>query len=105
MSKDTMISFAGGGVYGLVTVIVGQPLDTIKTRMQARPENLGTSMFRTGMELVKKEGVPGLYRGGAPLVFGGVFMRSAQFGVYKAVMKNFGGTLLQRQADAFSLSY
>ena len=90
MRKDTAISFAGGGMYGLVTVAVGQPLDTVKTRMQARPENLRSSMGKTGMELFKKEGIPGLYRGGMPLVIGGVFLRSAQFGFYKATMQGLG---------------
>lgn len=76
-------SFVAGFAYGLTTVLVGQPLDTIKTRMQA----LGYSSARqTGVEIFRSEGVRGLYRGGAPLIIGGGLMRSAQFGVNEAAL-------------------
>jgi solute carrier family 25 carnitine/acylcarnitine transporter 20/29 len=54
-------SFIAGFAYGTTTVIVGQPFDTIKTRMQA----LGThaSMMNTSSSIFKTEGVAGLYRG------------------------------------------
>jgi len=78
------ITFLAGASYGLTTVVIGQPLDTIKTRMQgiATTSNASvtgaTSMFR---DLYGKEGIKGLYRGGLPLIIGGSLMRSAQFGV------------------------
>jgi solute carrier family 25 (mitochondrial carnitine/acylcarnitine transporter), member 20/29 len=75
------ITFAAGASYGMTTVIVGQPLDTIKTRMQAMPSAKKMSMLRVGSDLFAKEGMKGLYRGGIPLVVGGSLMRSAQFGV------------------------
>lgn len=54
-------SFIAGFAYGTTTVIVGQPFDTIKTRMQA----LGThaSMMNTTTSIFKTEGFAGLYRG------------------------------------------
>lgn len=72
------ITFLSGASYGLTTVLVGQPLDTIKTRMQGMTTASATKVFR---ELYEKEGVKGLYRGGLPLFIGGSVMRSAQFGV------------------------
>ena len=54
-------SFVCGFAYGVTTVIVGQPLDTIKTRMQAK--GTGTSMINTATTIFKQEGVAGLYRG------------------------------------------
>jgi hypothetical protein len=75
------ITFVAGASYGLTTVIVGQPLDTIKTRMQGIPESRGRSMLWVGRDVFAREGLRGLYRGGLPLLLGGSLMRSAQFGV------------------------
>ena len=38
---DFGITFAAGASYGLTTVLVGQPLDTIKTRLQKTPGQPG----------------------------------------------------------------
>lgn len=63
---------------------VGQPLDTIKTRMQAMPGH--GSMVKEFRDLFQREGFRGLYRGGTALLLGGGLMRSAQFGVYNNVI-------------------
>lgn len=79
-----MDNFIAGFAYGATSVIVGQPLDTIKTRMQA----LGSfaqpaqSSWGVAKDLLHREGVRGLYRGGTSLFIGGGLIRSAQFGVY-----------------------
>jgi solute carrier family 25 carnitine/acylcarnitine transporter 20/29 len=82
------ITFSAGASYGLTTVLVGQPLDTIKTRMQGiASSSKPSSSLRTESAIgvlrnvYSTEGIRGLYRGGLPLVLGGSFMRSAQFGV------------------------
>lgn len=80
-----MDSFIAGFAYGATTVVVGQPLDTIKTRMQAMESAKGS--FQVGLDLYKKEGLKGLYRGGVPLLLGGGLMRSAQFGVYENAIR------------------
>lgn len=54
-------SFICGFAYGTTTVIVGQPLDTIKTRMQAK--GTAFSMTTTATSIIKQEGIAGLYRG------------------------------------------
>ncbi|RYH13126.1 MC/SLC25 family protein [archaeon] len=81
-----MDSFIAGFAYGTASVIVGQPLDTIKTRMQAMDNELGKdvgkSSWRIAKDLIQKEGIKGLYRGGTVLLIGGGLFRSAQFGVY-----------------------
>jgi len=84
---DNLISYAAGMSYGLTSVAVGQPFDTIKTRMQARPENMSVGMLDVGMKLFQAEGITGLYRGGVPLLCGGGLMRSVQFGVYETVIR------------------
>jgi|TARA_B110000211_G_C14017243_1_gene525928 solute carrier family 25 carnitine/acylcarnitine transporter 20/29 len=75
------ITFLAGASYGLTTVMTGQPLDTVKTRMQGMPNSANQSMLQVGRNVFMREGIRGLYRGGLPLVIGGSMMRSAQFGV------------------------
>jgi len=75
------ITFFAGASYGFTTVIVGQPLDTIKTRMQGLSSKYSNKMFQVASDLFQREGIRGLYRGGLPLFLGGSLMRSAQFGV------------------------
>lgn len=76
-----MMEFAAGYAFGITSVIVGQPLDTIKTRIQASTNVKPTSMMVTAREIFQKEGIRGLYRGGLPMVLGGGLIRSTQFGV------------------------
>ena len=76
---DSLITFASGACYGLTTVVVGQPFDTIKTIAQS-DRSSREGVVAIGKRLYASEGVRGLWRGSTPLVLGGTFMRSAQFG-------------------------
>jgi len=78
---DHIVTFGAGSAYGFSSVIIGQPLDTIKVRMQGLPNASKLSSSKVGRDLFRKEGIRGLYRGGLPLLVGGSLMRSAQFGV------------------------
>lgn len=54
MTSTIIDNFISGFAYGTTNVLVGQPLDTIKTRMQA----LGLkSTYQTGYEIFKTEGL------------------------------------------------
>jgi hypothetical protein len=88
-------SFIAGFAYGGTTVLVGQPMDTMKTLVQVRsssPSGGGgvapssPSLIRTARDLYAASGVRGFYRGGTALFLGGGLMRSAQFGVYNSVL-------------------
>lgn len=66
--------FIAGGAGGVCLVFTGQPLDTIKVRLQTMPKPApGQSPLYKGtldcaMKTIRKEGVLGLYKGmGAPL--------------------------------------
>ncbi len=75
--QDVLVSFGGGAIYGVASVVTAQPLDTIKTLLQAK----------TGSKISLKElGLRGLYRGSLPILIGGSTFRSAQFGVYEAAL-------------------
>ncbi len=61
--------------------------DTIKTRLQTSSNE--KSSINIARSIVSKEGIRGLYRGGLPLLIGGGFFRSAQFGVHNFVLTKF----------------
>jgi len=62
-------SFLAGGFGGVACVLVGQPFDLIKVRLQTAPEGTYTGMVDATKKLLAKDGFRGLYRGmGPPLV-------------------------------------
>ena len=73
-----------GIVYGSSTAIIGHPLDSIKTRMQADAQFAKGSAVRTLIAIYSREGVAGLYRGLLPPLVGSSIFRSVQFSVYAA---------------------
>jgi len=87
-SAELATGFFAGAAYGFTSVVVGQPLETIKTRMQARPDSLKSNSWRIGIDLMRSQGFQGLYRGGLPVFLGGTLFRSAQFGVYEFALRH-----------------
>jgi len=86
---DSAVGFAAGAAYGVTSVVVGQPLDTIKTRMQTRSAGapIGAGAMLSARQLLATEGLRGLYRGGVPIMLGGSLFRSAQFGMYEVTVR------------------
>ena len=78
--NDILLSFVPGSAYGLTSVIVGQPMETIKTLTQVKKKNV--SILSVIKDLNSKDGLLGFYRGGWPMFIGGTICRSAQFGFY-----------------------
>lgn len=79
-----MESFIAGFAYGGTTVVVGQPLDTVKTILQTKKNE---SILSVSKKLYQTGGITAFYRGGVPLLLGGGLMRSAQFGFYKNTLQ------------------
>ena len=85
--KVGFYSLLTGTVYGATSTIVGQPLDTIKTKSQAQPDFMGKMNLPSAIQKVwKEEGLIGFYRGSLPTFAGSVIFRSLQFSVFDAVM-------------------
>jgi hypothetical protein len=86
MSSISIESFIAGFAYGGTTVLVGQPLETLKTLTQVHSTSGDVtkkpSLVHTATNLYKEGGIRAFYRGGMPLLLGGGLMRSAQFGFY-----------------------
>jgi solute carrier family 25 carnitine/acylcarnitine transporter 20/29 len=66
-----------GVIYGITSVLVGHPFDTIKTKMQAQSEYMNTKRtYKVVVTVWRREGIRGFYSGVfAPLV-GSVVFRS-----------------------------
>lgn len=83
-------TFAIGGVAGLITVLVTQPLDTIKTRMQsieARRQYGNT--FRCAGMIFKQEGVSTFWSGALPRLVRLVLSGGIVFTMYEKSMDLF----------------
>jgi solute carrier family 25 (mitochondrial carnitine/acylcarnitine transporter), member 20/29 len=95
--SEAGIGLASGAVFGAVSLVVGHPLDTIKTKMQAPSLGKGninmhnSSAVRVAVDTVRREGVVGLYRGCVPPLLGSSLLRSVQFGTYEAVYAALSG--------------
>ena len=62
MDSNFSLFVSVGVLYGLTTVVVGHPLDTLKTKMQGQMGFERSSMVQTFWKTLKTQGVRGLYR-------------------------------------------
>merc|ERR1719474_577340 len=84
---DVPIDFIGGSLGATASVYVGQPLDTLKVKMQTFPKlypNLGVCFKQT---LAKEGVVRGLYAGTVPSLAANVAENSILFAAYGACQK------------------
>ena len=82
MHVHSHTALGSGLAYGVTTVIVGHPIDTIKNKMQAQEGYEAKDAVRTIITTLRTQGVFGLYRGALPQFIGSMCFRSAQFGAY-----------------------
>ncbi|CCD22679.1 organic acid transporter NDAI_0A05240 [Naumovozyma dairenensis CBS 421] len=95
--KDLLAGTAGG----IAQVLVGQPFDTTKVRLQTATTR--TNAMEVVINLLKNEGPRGFYKGTlTPLVGVGACV-SLQFGVNEA-MKRFFHSLNDRKSETLSLT-
>uniref|UniRef100_A0A6P7GVJ1 Mitochondrial ornithine transporter 1-like n=1 Tax=Diabrotica virgifera virgifera TaxID=50390 RepID=A0A6P7GVJ1_DIAVI len=80
--KDGIIDFTGGSLGGVALVYVGQPLDTVKVKMQTFP-TLYKNMFNCFATTLKTDGVRrGLYAGTVPALATNVAENAVLFFAY-----------------------
>ncbi|KAK3908862.1 Mitochondrial ornithine transporter 1 [Frankliniella fusca] len=103
--KDGIIDFTAGSLGGVALVYVGQPLDTIKVKMQTFP-NLYKNMFDCIKQTVGKEGfVRGLYAGTVPAIVANVAENSVLFAGYGLCQKVVANvTAVQKVEDLSAVS-
>ncbi|KAI0826947.1 mitochondrial carrier [Trametes gibbosa] len=107
MDASTVNELLAGSVGGAAQVIVGQPLDTIKTRAQTAP----SGMFKGPMDILaqtlRKEGFFALYKGMASPLLGIAGVNSllfAAYGVSKRSISPFPHLSLKEIAAAGALA-
>lgn len=85
-------TFLTGASSGLVTGIVTVPLDVVKTRVVVESHGTGkvAGFFHTGREIIRKEGVSSLMRGGAWRVLWITSNSACFFPVFEAVKEVLG---------------
>ncbi|KAF7403708.1 hypothetical protein HZH68_006502 [Vespula germanica] len=85
--KDGFIDFVAGSLGGIALVYVGQPLDTVKVKMQTFP-SIYKGMINCFVKTVKTDGIiRGLYAGTVPAVVANVAENSVLFTAYGGCQK------------------
>lgn len=87
----TVGTFAVGGVAGLITVYVTQPLDTIKTRMQSsEAKSVYGNSFRCASIIFKQEGILTFWSGALPRLARLIMSGGIVFTMYEKSMDLMG---------------
>ena len=86
LSKGAIIDFTSGAIGGICCAYVGQPMDTIKVKMQTYP-HLYNKAIRCALDTVKREGFFRLYAGAVPAVAANVAENAILFLCYGQCLK------------------
>ena len=87
----------GGTIGGITQVLVGQPIDTVKVRLQSAPEGTYTGALDVVKKLIANEGPMGFYKGTLTPLIGVGACVSVQFSVNE-FMKRYYDRALDGQA-------
>eukprot|EP00386_Alphamonas_edax_P010347 GDKI01033494.1.p1 GENE.GDKI01033494.1~~GDKI01033494.1.p1 ORF type:complete len:226 (-),score=64.66 GDKI01033494.1:57-734(-) len=90
--KEGMFGLGTGVLYGLTSVAIGHPFDTVKTKMQAQVAYQSSGMFNAFSTVLRTQGVKGLYAGCVAPMWGSGLYRSIQFAVYEALYTKWSHT-------------
>ncbi|EDO40203.1 predicted protein, partial [Nematostella vectensis] len=89
---ESLYNFVAGWFGGCAGVIVGQPLDTVKVRMQATgklPGNKQLSSWKCFTGIIKNESVFGLFKGMASPLSMLAFQNAVIFCVHSTILERF----------------
>ncbi|KAJ7652893.1 mitochondrial carrier [Mycena rosella] len=106
-SLATVNELLAGSVGGAAQVLVGQPLDTVKTRAQIAPKAMFKGPMDIIMQTVRKEGFFALYKGMASPLLGIAGVNSllfASYGVSRRIISPFPQLSLKETALAGSMA-
>lgn len=79
----------GGTVGGIAQVLVGQPFDTVKVRIQSAPEGTYSGTGDVIKKLIKNEGAKGFYKGTLTPLIGVGACVSVQFSVNEFMKRHY----------------
>lgn len=80
-NNDLAVDTLAGIVGGAASVYVGQPLDTIKVKMQLFP-NMYRGMFSCMLNTARQQGMRGFYAGTVPALASNCADNAVTFGTY-----------------------
>ena len=78
-TKEAIFGLICGTTFGVTSVLVGHPFDTVKTRMQVLNVRSASTALK---HILKDSGIRGLHSGMVPMLLGSAVFRSAQFSAY-----------------------
>ncbi|OBZ69896.1 Mitochondrial substrate carrier family protein G [Grifola frondosa] len=107
MDASTINELIAGSVGGAAQVIVGQPLDTIKTRAQVAPKGMFKGPMDILVQTIRKEGFFALYKGMASPLIGIAGVNSllfAAYGVSRRIISPFPQLSLKEIAAAGAMA-
>lgn len=83
---EGLLTLISGTTYGITSILVGHPLDTVKTKMQAQNSFVhDNGVIYAIKHLYKSEGLIGFYRGCIPPLIGSTIFRGLQFSIYDSI--------------------
>ncbi|KAI0263828.1 mitochondrial carrier [Gloeopeniophorella convolvens] len=106
-SLETVNELIAGSFGGAAQVLVGQPLDTVKTRAQIAPKGMFKGPMDILAQTMRNEGVLALYKGMASPLVGIAGVNSLLFAAYgasKRLISPFGQLSLRETAAAGALA-
>ena len=80
--EEAVLGFMSGVVFGIVSPVIGHPLDTIKTKMQAETVFQSSTFTQTVKQVWRLQGFKGFYRGFVPPLLGSMAFRGLSFSTY-----------------------
>lgn len=97
LPKDPLLSqgqkdVLSGTIGGIAQVLVGQPLDILKVRLQTSPPGTYTGMVDCATRIVRNEGPLAFYKGTLTPLLGVGACVSIQFGVVEALKRHFSAS-------------
>jgi len=104
---ETVNELIAGSFGGAAQVLVGQPLDTVKTRAQIAPKGMFKGPIDILAQTVRKEGILALYKGMASPLLGIAGVNSllfAAYGISKRIISPFGQLSLKETAAAGAMA-
>ncbi|KAI0000968.1 mitochondrial carrier domain-containing protein [Russula vinacea] len=104
---ETVNELIAGSFGGAAQVLVGQPLDTIKTRAQIAPKGMFKGPMDILVQTMRKEGILALYKGMVSPLLGIAGVNSLLFAAYgtsKRIISPFGQLSLREIAAAGAMA-
>ena len=87
-SRDVSRDIFSATIGSILCCYSGQPLDTLKVRMQTSP-TIYTSILQSTQKTIKEEGIKALWKGSVPTALGMAAENATAFGVNEALKRAF----------------